>query len=234
MKKLRYFAFFLLTIPGMYAQQINNYKYIIVPKKFEALKDTNQFQLNVLTRLLFNEAGFTAVYEDELPDDLQRNNCLGLRAALEKNSGIFTTKLKIRLQDCKNNPVFTSTEGSSRKKDHREGHQEALRNTFKSIAALHYTYTPVAQEQPEKSVEYPVTPPPATAGSGVLYAQAVAGGFQLVDSTPKVVYLIRPTGLQEVYIIKGRDGILYKKGESWIIEYYNEQELVRETVTVKF
>lgn len=242
MKTLSCFVVMLCMVSGATAQRVNNYKYIIIPKKFEILKDTNQYSLNVLTKQLFKESGFTAIYDDMLPEDLQRNSCLGLHADLEESSGMFTTKLKITLQNCKNETVFTSAEGVSKEKDYKKAHHDALRKTFKSIAALQYAYEPVAEEQPEKTVAAsPLTPaaepevkPSAETAAQVLYAQPVDDGFQLVDSTPKIVYLLQNTGLNEVYIIKDRNGILYKKGTDWIAEYYNGSERVREVFSIRF
>lgn len=246
MRKIHCFTLLLLMISGIHAQQVNDYKYVIIPKKFEALKDTNQYQLNVLTKLLFKESGFTGIYDDEIPDDLQRNNCLGLKANLEEDSGMFSTKIKITLKDCKNNIVFTSAEGKSRQKDYRAAYQEALRNTFKSITALQYKYKPTAVKPVTEPAVQPAANPiaentaepakdlPVKTGVKVLYAQPVTNGFQLVDSTPKVIYIIRKTSLEHFYIIKDRNGVLYKKDQQWVAEYYNGGTRVQEILNVKF
>lgn len=248
MKKTALFISFFLIVIGIYAQNINTYKYIIVPKKFSILKDTNQHQLNVLTKLLFKEAGFTAIYNDVFPDDLRSNNCLGLNVAIEEQSGIFNTKLKIILTDCKNAIVFTSKEGKSRKKDFKAAYQEALRKAFKSITALEYNYTPSATVKPKEeettqqptvkptteATTKPTKKPPIAKSENVLYAQPVANGFQLIDTTPRVLYIIQKTGLKDTYIIKDKNGILYKAATGWIVEYYQGDALIRETITVKF
>ncbi len=252
MKKIMQLVICSLMVSGVYAQKINEYKYIIIPKKFNILKDTNHYQLNTLTRMLFKDAGFTAIYDDVFPEDLKQNNCLGLKAQLAEDSGMFSTKLKIHLRDCNNKIVFASAEGKSRKKEYKKAHQEALRAAFKSIKALNYVYTPA--RTPVSVVKTPEPPvqtlpqnaenavqhteesvkPTAVTGTKVLYAQPVANGFQLVDSTPKVVYIIQKTSLKDLYIIKGGNGILYKKDNNWVAEYYNGTTLMQELVTVKF
>lgn len=256
MKKIIQLVVCSLMVSGVYAQKINEYKYIIVPKKFSILKDTNQYQLNTLTRMLFKDAGFTAIYDDVFPEDLQKNSCLGLKAELTEDSGMFSTKLKVTLQDCKKKLVFTSVEGKSRKKEYKKAHQEALRAAFKSIKALNYVYTPAttsesvvktpvppvkpATQNTENAVKLPVQhteesiKPAVVTGAKVLYAQPVANGFQLVDSTPKVLYIIQKTSLEDFYIIKDGNGILYKKDGGWVAEYYNDTTLIQEIVTVKF
>ena len=248
MKKNTLFISFFFVVIGIYAQNINTYKYIIVPKKFSILKETNQHQLNVLAKHLFKEAGFTAIYSDAFPDDLRLNNCLGLNADIEEQSGIFTTKLKITLRDCKNTVVFTSAEGKSRKKDFKTAYQEALRKAFKSVTALKYNYTPSMTTEeptevkttqptvkpPTESISEPTKKPTIAKNGNVLYAQPVTNGFQLIDTTPRVLYVIQKTSLKDTYIIKDKNGILYKAAADWIVEYYQDNTLIRETVTIKF
>ena len=47
--------------------------------------------------------------------------------------------------------------------------------------------------------------------SGVLYAQPTANGYQLVNSIPKVIYILNKTNTTDVYLIEGQDGVVYKK-----------------------
>ena len=68
----------------------------------------------------------------------------------------------------------------------------------------------------------------------VLYAQKADNGFQLVDSTPKVVYKIKNTGMQNVYLVEGKDAILYQLNSNWVLEYYDNGRLQRKTLTIKF
>ena len=37
---------------------LNQYKYVIVPKKYEFLKEANQYQMNALTKFLFENRVF--------------------------------------------------------------------------------------------------------------------------------------------------------------------------------
>ena len=58
--------------------QLNKYKYVIVPKHFNAYKTPNKYQTSTLIKHFFTENGFNAVYDDALPEDLANNRCLGL------------------------------------------------------------------------------------------------------------------------------------------------------------
>jgi len=142
MKKLLIFTFvFIGFLSSTFGQDLNSYKYVLVPSSFEFLKEPNQYQLNELTKFLFEKYGFEAYLEDEeLPMELSQNRCKALIANVKSNSGLFSTKMVVVLKDCKNNQLFISEEGSSREKEYKIAYHEALRNAFGSIAALNHKY----------------------------------------------------------------------------------------------
>ncbi|WP_340074356.1 hypothetical protein [Leptobacterium sp. I13] len=264
MKKIIYL--FLFTGIMSFAQKnINNYKYVIIPKQFDFLKKENQYRVNTLVKLLFEENGFTAFYEGEnMPEDLARDNCLGLKADVVNNSNFFTTKLIVELKDCYKNVIYRSKEGKSKEKDFEKTYHAAIRDAFSSIESLNYTYQPkqeAPQEKTKKKVvkaEEPVQDikeketktkeekkpiqqskelietPIKEELEDVLYAQPIANGYQLVDSAPAVVYVLQKTTLENVFILKNKQGILYKKGNDWIMEYYEKNKLKQERLKIKF
>jgi len=136
------FLFLLLSSSMSYGQKsINSYKYIVVPKQFEFQKSTDQYQLNSLTKFLFERAGFTVVFTDEgFPKDLANDRCLALNASVNNASSLFTTKLSIDLSDCYNQVVFSTEEGKSKEKDYKMAYHEALRNAFVDLENLKYAY----------------------------------------------------------------------------------------------
>ena len=67
-----------------------------------------------------------------------------------------------------------------------------------------------------------------------LYAQVKNNGFQLVNTQPKVVFQLLQTNLKEVFILKGSNGIFYKKGTRWIAEYYENNQLIQKEYLVNF
>ncbi|WP_299440290.1 hypothetical protein [uncultured Aquimarina sp.] len=120
---------------------VNDYKYVIVPEGYVFLRENDDYQLNSLTKFLFEKCGFTAFIRGEaLPEDLKRNGCKGLRADVRKKSGLLKTKLTIDLIDCNGAVVFTSREGASREKEFKKSYQEALRNAFRDVKSLNYKY----------------------------------------------------------------------------------------------
>ena len=96
MLKIKISLFILLfTFLSIFSQQesINNYKYIIVPERFDFQKNDDSFQINSLTKFLFEKYGFTALKNSEIfPEDLSRNRCLALTTRMNNSSGMFGKK----------------------------------------------------------------------------------------------------------------------------------------------
>ncbi|MBQ4821470.1 hypothetical protein [Aquimarina sp. MMG016] len=144
---------------SFYGQKsINDYKYVVVAEEYDFFEGKDKYQLNSLTKFLFNKYGFNAFLQnDEKPNDLINNGCLGLRADVKKGSGLFSTKLVVELRNCNGAIVFSSSEGKSREKEFKRAYQEALRDAFKSIQKLNYKYSEAASELENKVViESPV------------------------------------------------------------------------------
>jgi len=248
MKRILLVALFIST--ASFAQKsINNYKYVIVPSKFDFVKEKDKYQTSSLTKFLFNKYGFTAFFDDEeLPKEIANNRCLALTGTVKDESSMFTTKSVIELTDCYNKVVFTSKEGRSKEKEYKKAYQEAIRNAFKSIEALKYTYVPLQEDVVTKNKEVPavtvmskvVESTPAEVVEKLakakeqLFAQPIANGFQLVNMKPEVVFQVLKTNVKDVFVIKDKNGILYKNGNSWFAEYYNNDGKITEEYQVKF
>lgn len=272
-------AFILIT--SLFAQtNLNDYKYVIIPKKFDFLKEADQYQVNSLTKFLLEKEKFQTFFDDlEFPDDLTKNRCLALTANVLNESGMLKTKLKVQLQDCRNNIVFESRIGDSKLKDFKKAYHEAIREAFESFKTMNYSYNPkvidkkeivnaAAIEEPkieqipvpekvekivevktisEQAIPIPVSPEiPEKAKddikpvseqiikSDILYAQAIQGGFQLVDKTPKVVYTIFQSGKNGVFIVKGKDAIIYQLNDIWVIAEQKGDDLEVNSINIKF
>ncbi len=161
MKKLFLSILIMSSVFGSYAQDLNSYKYVLIPETYEFTGEVDQYQLNSLTKFLFEKEGFeTLMTTSKRPADLKQDPCLALTPRVSNNSGIFVTKLVILLNNCSGETVFRSEEGRSREKDFKTAYQEALRDAFKSIKELDYHYTgsptePVIAEEKESPEERP-------------------------------------------------------------------------------
>lgn len=275
-----------LIVTSVFSQaNLNDYKYVIVPTKYDFLKGKDQYQLNSFTAFLFNKYGFQTLMEgDEYPEDLVRNRCLALRSDVTKESGMFKTKLLLELKSCNDQVVFTTKMGESREKEYQRAYTEAMRNAFKSFEDVNYKYepkvddivveTPKVEVKPEvseeikklkeeiktlknekkvevvevekpKVVEAPVVipePKPVKKVEAVveeivldiLYAQEIDNGFQLVDSTPKVVYKIKKTGQTNLFLVENENAIIYKIGDTWVYEYSTDEGVKQKELNIKF
>ena len=278
-KRILFLAIILLGISSSYAQNnINEYKYIIVPNTFEFLKEADQYRLNSLTKFLFEKYEFSALMEeDDMPKDFDDNICLALKANVIDDSGMFKTKLSVQLKNCKGDIVFTSKEGTSREKKFAVAYNEALRQAFQSFKTLNYKYEPketeaivskteenvtnnqeikqlkeeikalkklkenhqvIAQSEVKKATPIKVEEKSVEVNNAVvnnvLYAQKINNGFQLVDQTPKIIYSIKNTGLNNVFLVEGKEAIIYKVDANWVLEYYENSELKTKLLNIKF
>lgn len=84
------------------------------------------------------------------------------------------------------------------------------------------------------STTTPNAPPTETTGPLVLYAQEIENGFQLVDKTPKVVYRIKKTGRENLFLVEGQDAIIYKKDNNWVYEYNTNEGVKQIALDIKF
>ncbi|MFS4484077.1 hypothetical protein ACKGJY_13735 [Hyunsoonleella sp. 2307UL5-6] len=286
--KIKYFTLILVlfAIANNFAQNnLNNYKYVLVPKKYDFLKEENQHRLNELSQYLFNKYGFTALFEGtEYPRDLKLDRCLALRSNVIKGSGMFKTKLNVVLKDCNDKVVYSSKTGESREKEFKVAYNKALRAAFDSFKALNYKYEPEqslvssqsavvvdeakvqTQQEIEKlkqeiktlkkettkanekvvgvkettkvvSSENKIKESSTTlkqSTSIILYAQEIDNGFQLVDSSPKVIYKIKNTGVKNVFLVEDKSAIIYKSNDIWFLEHHTQHTILVEKLNIKF
>ena len=244
-------------------KKVNNYKFIVVPDQFDFLKQKDEYKTSSLTKFLLKKNGFTVVLNSEqYPKDLIDNPCSGLKALVLDKSSMFKLKVIIELRDCSNRLLYTSDEGVSKLKEYKKGFQEANRNAHASMIDVVYepllletirkdkkeivTVNPVLVKEVKEvklEVELPVInnieaaqvfPTNNIALDSALYAQKKENGFQLVDLKPQVVFVILNTSVKDVFVIKDKNGLLYKKGENWIAEFYEGGEIVVKKYNIKF
>lgn len=281
-------SFVLLSNLNTFSQtSINNYKYIIIPSQFEFLKEQDQYQINSLTKFLFNKYGYSAFLEnEELPKDLKENRCMALKAHVVNINALLKIKIQIDLKDCNGNLVMSSDIGETREKMYNKAYNLAIRDAFKTFQNADYSYQPnenlltnatpitaatsvvktenfeeiarlkkeieilheenievVEIEKPIENVQLTeqkmtVSSPKEflednKAKAGILYAQPINNGFQIVDTTPKKVMVLLNSGVKDVFTVEGEKAIVYKKGDLWI--YSESGEILKgEPINIKF
>jgi len=165
-----YVVFILVSFSNVFGQEVlNSYKYVIVPAQYEFQSSADQYQINSLTKFLFEKKDFDVLLStDAYPQELAANPCLALKAVLVKESGLFTTKVKINLVDCFNATVYSTKLGTSKIKEYQKAYHEAIRDAFDEILEFDYAYngtvknnlnnavSPVAQTQVQQVNVVPV------------------------------------------------------------------------------
>ncbi|PJJ10863.1 hypothetical protein CLU83_4337 [Flavobacterium sp. 1] len=249
------FLYLLLLVSSFgFSQSINDYTGVIIPLKYDFLKSENQYRLATLTKVNLKKAGFEAFYSNETFPGGYNDRCSLLNVDVIRDNAFLVTKLYVVFKDCSGKEIFKSQVGKSKEKDYEVAYSEALNMAFESVYALHYKYdgTPAVNSANTAvatpavaSVAVPVTvaavavnvPSSSTEPDGsVLFAQPIKNGFQLVDSTPKVVLKAFKTTNPSIYLASKGDlqGTLVLKDNQWYFEYYEKDTLMSEKIKVKF
>ncbi|WP_309640141.1 hypothetical protein [Flavobacterium sp.] len=241
MKKFAVIVFFLVGQYLLAQTTVNQYQYVIVPTQFKFTTQEDQYRLNTLTKLLLEKYGFKVYFDtDVLPEALKDSRCDKLYADVVSSGSFIITKIQVTLKDCQNNLIYQSAIGKSKEKEYKAAYTLALREAFQSFETLHYQYTPT------KSNAKIATPNNEKAivsesfddfnNNELLYAQTISNGYQLVDTTPKIIMKIFKTSNPTTFsAIKGTiQGVLISKDNQWFFEYYQEEKLISEKVNVKF
>ncbi len=223
--------------------------YVSVPVRYEFQKKENEHQLNELTKFLLEKQGFKAFFSTEPIEETLKNPCNVLKANVLNDSGMFTSKLQLTLTDCTGKQVFISEVGKSREKEFKKAYQEALRNAFSEgnkLANFKKEYKSPSISISEKQIVtiQKISSEATTETTKIsetetdLYAQPNELGFQLVDSTPKIVLKIQKTSLPDVYIAQdgeGNYGLFFKNtAEHYVFEFVKNGKLEHKKLNVKF
>ena len=246
MKKLLFLSMLLFSMMSV-AQEY--YKVIIMPKKFDFLKEENQFNLNVLCKSFFEKEGFEVFYaSDKLPVEVANNRCNALFLSVVEESNMFKTKIKIELKDCQNNIITFSEEGESRDKSFERAYNEATRSALLSFRGA----TKFKNENNAKIVEAKEEIIVAKAedpkiqdikssnkieSSGkILKSEITKNGYNLIDENKNVKFELLKTSNPTIFIAKKENiqGIFTLNGKNSKFESYQNDVLVVEEVEVKF
>ena len=246
MKKI-FLAFAFLLSVGVTAQEINNYKYVILPEKFEFQKEPNQYNISNLTKMLLEKYGFVVYFPNQqYPEDLALNRCKALYGDVVKQSSILNTSLAVELKDCQGKVVYRTEEGKSREKEWKKAYYEALRAAGNSFDVLNYHYTgddlvtvtkPVTRTE---VVDVYVASNPAQPSAGntinLLTAKKLANGYELLDKSGSSVLKMFKTSQQDYYTaqMETRNGVVFKKDGQWYFEYYDNDKLISQKLNIQF
>lgn len=247
----KYLIVLLLVSSFGFGQNLNEYKYALVPAKFSFLRDENMYNLNVLSKMYMEKYGFEAYLDnDKFPSDFANNNCSKIFIDVVNKSNLFTTKLSIVVKDCKNNILFTSEEGKSAEKEFKVAYTIALREAFDNFSVLKsHTYQPsqkslgmisepsqkIQQEEPVK-IEEKSNLPNYNASEWTYVVKKEINGYLITDSAnPKFYLQLLKTNNPLIFIGKSErgNGVVTIKNDHLIYEYYENNMLISMQLMVK-
>lgn len=271
-----------LAFNTAYGQKnLNDYRYVIVPTRYDFLDEPDRYRLNSLTKFLFKKYGFDALMANQpFPADLQNDNCLALRAGVIEHKGLMRTKLEVELRDCSNELVFKTKIGQTRVKEYKKAYNLALRDAFESFEGVNYSYNGKRSDtvdnttesqvfnndmEPEKEVAVVKTKKEEKSpkiekitkddkikkkpkkvknekvkaskdanDDNTYTTKEVFNGYKLLDGSLNEAMTIYSSGVKDVFIVKGKDAIIYKKGDGWIYSETNDTNLLTKVIKIDF
>jgi hypothetical protein len=132
MKKLS-IALFTFCLTAVYGQQkVSDYKYVIIPEKFQTFKDS--FGLEGFLERALNGKKYVAVKgnRDQWPSEVRENVCNALNADIINDKSLLRNKVILQFKDC-NDRVLQESKGMSMIKEFEEGFPDALKDALKRV-----------------------------------------------------------------------------------------------------
>ena len=205
--------------------QLNQYKYFIVPKRFDIFKETNQYQSSTLVKYLLSQYGYNAIYDDAIPEDLFWNKCRGVTVQLDENSSFLQTRIAVIFKDCKGREVFRTSEGSSKSKEYRDAYAESIQEAMDVMAILKYEYEGPDEvqepllETPTEPLEEKVVKAPSESVAEELIVSSEAGEIVADnrEETPEVEADVAPIVWSEAINQNGFILSHLENGETWVL-----------------
>lgn len=237
MKKNILILFLFASLSALAQRSLNDYKYAIVPVKYDFLNEANEYRLNTITKHNLIKMGFEAFYDNEdLPLETAGERCSRVFVSVEKINGLLSTKLVVVFRDCENKEINRSDVGISKLKEFKLAYPEALNNAFKSLFTFGYNYNGTVYKAEPKKVVAPKSSVEPDDTPNMLFAQPISNGYQLIDKTPKVVFKIFKTSHPDYFTVQSEtiNGALIRKNNEWILEYYKDDKPVSEKLLIKF
>jgi len=140
------FALFL-GVNAIAQKELNAYKYIVIPTRFDFQKEANEYGVNLLLKYKFQQLGFEAYLDtDDLPQVLRVNTCMYAYPVLHTEVTMFKTIISVELLNCSKKSLYHSQKGESRAKNIKTSYNEALRKSLKSFGDYKLEYVPVKDE----------------------------------------------------------------------------------------
>lgn len=225
-------ALLLIAFSLLNAQQISDYKYIIVPQKFNDFEE-NQYKLNTYLKNLLKKKNYEILTENaaEWPSEVQQNSCLAATADVKKLKNLLKNKVEIVFTNCEQKQVGI-VEGTSSLSQIDKGYQDALK--IASGRVFEQKARPVEQIHKNKTIPVEIVKAPEinpaenqVSSNGSTYSNGeitltksdlADGSFYLInDKTAQIYAQFFPSSKQGIYKVK----VIDPKGNYETIGYFD-------------
>jgi hypothetical protein len=233
MKKLSIFlSVFLLVL--IKAQNISDYKYILIPAEFSDFKENRSYGLNNFLERSLKSKKYIVLSEtkSQWPQDALTNPCKILIADILDDKSMFRNKIILQFKDC-NSKVVYSEKSSSTIKEFEQGYQDALKQGLVKVPIsnpsqeIEKLAESKSTEEVKRNDDVKITQAPTAQRykNGNLSLQKIQiddSQFILVDGNSSVPYAtFKSTNKADVFRVKlasGESTIGYYENGNIIIE----------------
>jgi len=134
MKKLFLLAAFGFLALGVHAQSLTTVKNIQIKGMYDFQDEFNEYRMNSFLKYKLEEYGFTVYYDKQaVPAEVEADPCKELKCVVERGKSMFSTKLTIKLLNCKGETVFMAY-GESKIKKRDKSYVDAVKNALEYSA----------------------------------------------------------------------------------------------------
>ncbi|WET48701.1 hypothetical protein PYS58_19345 [Chryseobacterium indologenes] len=225
MKKL---SILMLAIcsTAIFGQKVSDYKYVLIPERFETFKGESYGLEDALAKALKNKKYVVLPASiDQWPSEAKDNSCNVMKADVLNVKSMFKNKLMLVIKDC-NNKILLESNGSSSIKEFEEGLADALKMALISVSnsnpvamqpaktqassTANISNSVQASSNQEVTTTTSVAPAAGNYSNGKVTVQKIqidANQFILAKSGSSVPFAIfKTTSKNEVFIVKLADG----------------------------
>lgn len=235
---------FIFTLSLAKAQQVPDFKYIIVPNSFSSFED-DKFHLGPVFKQQIKKKFYESISEnpDTWPAEVKNSPCSALTVDMVKKSNWRKNILNVQFKTC-DGKVLEMFTGESSIKEYKEGYQDALQIALKTLKPSHPKAIVKYAEMPEptetiKSLDPVQTSAPSielgtefkNGNTVVLMTELKDGSIALIEkSSNKIIALLKSTSRNGVYQVTVMDApekyttVGYFDGNTIGIDYLNSSK----------
>ncbi|REC48656.1 hypothetical protein [Chryseobacterium pennipullorum] len=118
----------------IFGQKVSDYKYVLIPEKFETFK-SNSYGLEAHLTNALKAKNYVVLPSgiDQWPSEARDNSCNIVNAEVLNDKSLFTNKVILQFKDC-HKKVILESKGRSDIKDFEEGLGNALKQALLKVA----------------------------------------------------------------------------------------------------